>query len=155
MTNTEKEPELKDVPTDILMNYYNHQYERMGKLEDSRMGITNVTITLSVLSFTFGFNAAVQYSKIIGYALLFIMMAANIFAIAYVLVSRSWIATYKKRAKGILKASAKPLFHFDEDTHDKYSKWAPTLWQIQMGLHILLLMVAVAMAIFLSIAPIS
>ena len=153
MTNTEEEVTLKDVPKDILINYYNHQYVRMGKLEDSRMGITNVTITLTVLSFTFGFNAAVQYSKIIGFALLFMMMAANVFAIAYILVSRSWIATYKKRAKGILEVHAKPLFQFDEATYEEHKKWTPTLWQIQMGVHILLLIVAVAMAVFLAIMP--
>jgi hypothetical protein len=155
MPNTEKKSDLNDVPKDILMNYYNHQYERMGKLEDSRMAITNITITLSVLAFTFGFNASVQYSQLIGYALLFIMMTANWFAIAYILVTKSWIETYKRRSKGILEISAKPLFLFDEKTHANYSKRTPTLWQIHMSLHVLLILVAIAMAIFLSSMPVA
>jgi hypothetical protein len=155
MSNTEKKSGLNDVPRDVLINYYNHQYERMGKLEDSRMGITNITITLSVLSFTFGFDAAVQYSKIIGYALLFIMVAANAFAIAYILVTRSWIETYKRRSKGILEVTAKPLFLFDEKTHAKHNKWTPTLWQIHMGLHILLIVIAIVMTMFLSRMPVA
>jgi hypothetical protein len=53
MSNIEKKSDLNDVPRDILMSYYNHQYVRMGKLEDSRTTITNITITLSVLSLTY------------------------------------------------------------------------------------------------------
>jgi hypothetical protein len=36
---------LDGIPLDVLMNYYNHQYDRMGKLEEQRLAITNITIT--------------------------------------------------------------------------------------------------------------
>jgi hypothetical protein len=149
MSNNEKKPDFDGVPRDLLLSYYNHQSERMGKLEDARLGITNITITLSVLAFTFGFNAVAGQSRMIGYALLFIMLAANLFAIAYILVTKSWIETFKRRSLGILEVSAKPLFLFDEKTHGKHSKWIPTLWQIHMSLHILLIVVAILMAISL------
>lgn len=153
MPNIEKKSDLSDVPRDILMNYYNHQYERMGKLEDSRMGITNITITLSVLSVTFGFDTVGQYSNIIGYALLTIMMLANAFAIAYIWVTKSWIDTFKQRSTGILEASAKSLFLFDEKTRSKHKKRTLTLGKIHMSLHVLLIVVAIVMAILLSKTP--
>ena len=83
----ERNPELApvklgDVPVDVLMNYYRHQYERMAKLEDQRTAITNITITLSVLAFTFGFDMGTRFGKIAGFGLLTLMVLANM-AVVY------------------------------------------------------------------------
>ena len=149
MPTSKSEMDLKRVPIAILMNYYQHQYDRMGKLEDQRLGITNITITLSVLSLTFGFNSAVGFSKIIGYAVLAVMALANIFAILYILVTKSWISTHEMRAKGILEKRAKSLYVFDRQTYADYRKWTPGRWKIQMYLHILLFLVSVTIGVFL------
>ena len=149
MPTSKSEMDLKRVPIAILMNYYQHQYDRMGKLEDQRLGITNITITLSVLSLTFGFNSAVGFSKIIGYAVLAVMALANIFAILYILVTKSWISTHEMRAKGILEKRAKALYVFDRQTYAEYRKWTPGRWKIQMYLHILLFLVSVTIGVFL------
>jgi len=149
MPDNEMNISLNDISENVLMHYYNHQYERMGKLEDQRTAVTNITTTLSVLAFTFGFNDAVGFSKLVGYALLSVMILANIFAIAYVLKTKSWINTHEKRAKGILEKRYVALHVFDRKTHAKYKSWAPRRWQIQMALHILLLSVASALAMFL------
>ena len=149
MPTSKSEIDLKRVPIAILMNYYQHQYDRIGKLEDQRLGITNITITLSVLSLTFGFNSAVGFSKIIGYAVLAVMALANIFAILYILVTKSWISTHEMRAKGILEKRAKSLYVFDRQTYADYRKWTPGRWKIQMYLHILLFLVSVTIGVFL------
>jgi hypothetical protein len=149
MASSKKKISLDRIPTVVLMNYYQHQYERMGKLEDQRLAITNITITLSVLSLTFGFNSATGFSKIIGYAVLVVMALANAFAILYILVTRSWISTHEMRAKGVLERRAKSLYLFDQQTYAEYKKWAPGRWKIQMYLHILLIIVAAAIFVFL------
>jgi len=149
MPTSKSNIDLKRVPIAILMNYYQHQYERMGKLEDQRLGITNITISLSLLSLTFGFNSAAGFSKVIGYAVLAVMALANTFAIVYILVTKSWISTHEMRAKGILEKRAKSLYLFDKETYAEYKKWTPGRWKIQMYLHILLFIVSVAIAIFL------
>ena len=115
----------------------------MGKLEDARMAITNIAVSLSLLAFTFGFDKETQPSKEIGYALLIAVAIANGFAIAYILITKSWIATFKQRAKEILEFTAKPLFLFDNRTRSKENT---KLWAIHLLLHILLIAVAVAVA---------
>ena len=144
---------LDTIPEDVLMNYYRHQYERMAKLEEQRTAITNITITLSVVTFTLGFNMASGFSKVVGFALLAIMMLSNVFAIVYIVRTDSWIKTHKLRARGILETQYGPLHTFNENTHSKYSRWSISRWKIQMYLHGLLLIVAMVMAIFLAIQP--
>ena len=140
---------LDDIPADVLMNYYRHQYERMSKLEDQRTTITNITITLSALAFTFGFSMEVGFARIVGMGLLVIMVLANLFAIIYIFRTQSWIKTHELRAKGILETRYKQLHTFDHVTHDDYGRWAFGRWKIQVGLHILLLVVAGIMIVFL------
>jgi hypothetical protein len=150
MAEKKKNTNLGDVPQEILANYYNHQYDRMGKLEEQRLAITNITITLSVLSFTFGFNIEGAFSRIVGFALLSVMLLANIFAAAYIVRTDSWIKTHELRAKGILKKNFIALWKFDQETHDDYGRWAVSRWQIQLMLHVLLSLVAVVIAVFLA-----
>jgi hypothetical protein len=138
-------PNLTKVPTEVLMNYYDHQYDRMGKLEDQRTAITNITITLSVLALTFGFSSATGFARVVAFSLLTVMILANLFAITYIVRTNSWIQTHELRAKGILTARFNDLREFDRQTHAKYGRWALSRWKIQMYLHILLLVLAVAM----------
>lgn len=141
---------LDDIPVDVLMNYYRHQYERMSKLEDQRTAITNITITLSVLAFTFGFNMGMGFAKIVGLGLLTIMILANVFAIIYIFRTQSWIDTHEMRAKGILERRYKQLHTYDYKTHAEYGRWPFSRWKIQMSLHVLLLIVAGIMIVFLA-----
>jgi len=150
----EKPISLKGIPLEVLLNYYNHQYERMAKLEDQRTAITNFTITLSVLAFTFGFDPAKGFTKTIGFGLLIVMATANIFAILYILRTKSWIKTHKMRADGMLEQRFKKLLTFNDETHAKHSNWSISRWKIQMLLHILLLIVAIVMTVFLLITPV-
>lgn len=135
----------------MLMAYYEHQYDRMTQLENQRINISNITVTLSVLALTFGFNMAIGFAQIVGYALLATMIIANLFALAYISKSRSWISTHRKRAKGILEACAGELWKFDIETHGEYVRWLPGRGRIQMYLHVLLLIVAIVLVVFLSI----
>ena len=143
--------DLRNVPTDMLMTYYEHQYSRMKQLEDQRINITNITVTLSVIALTFGFNTSDRFSRTVGYALLATMIFTNLFAIAYIAKTRSWISTHRNRAKGVLEKRSKELFKFDQETHDERVLWIPGRGRIQMFLHILLLLVAIALIIFLSL----
>lgn len=144
-------PDLTKVPTDVLMSYYGHQYDRMGKLEDQRTAITNITITLSVLALTFGFSSAIGFAEVVAFGLLTVMILANLFAITYIIRTNSWIQTHELRAKGILAARFNDLREFDRQTHAKYSRWAISRWKIQMYLHVLLLLLAVTMMILLAV----
>ena len=43
---------------DYVRMYYDHQYDRMGKLESQRLTLTHIVITVTVVAFTFGFGDA-------------------------------------------------------------------------------------------------
>ena len=146
-----KQIDLTKVPTEVLMSYYGHQYDRMGKLEDQRTAITNITISLSVLALTFGFNSATSFAEVVAFGLLAVMILANLFAIAYIVRTNSWIQTHELRAKGILAARFNDLREFDHQTHAKYGRWALSRWKIQMYLHVLLLLLAIVMVILLAV----
>lgn len=151
MEKKEKTFNLDAIPDDVLMNYYNHQYDRMSNLEEQRLAITNITITLSILSFTFGFNMESTFSKTIGFALIAVMILANIFAIIYIVRTDSWIKTHELRAKGLLENRYINLLKFDTKTHHNYGRWAISRWKVQMMLHVLLATIAVVIAVFLAI----
>ncbi len=63
---------LAEAPDEYILAYYEHQYERMEKLEGQSLIVTNIVITLSVLAFSFGLgNADEVIGVLVGLALLF------------------------------------------------------------------------------------
>ena len=138
------EPEKKthNVSESFLIAYYEHQYDRMGKLEQSSLSITSIVVTLSVLAFTFGFDSSKAISIPSNLILPIIIGIANIFSALYILRCNSWIRTAEKRAKCILEQYALELYTIDKATYATHSKHAVSRWKIQFYLHILILIAA-------------
>ena len=132
-------------PTDIefVRMYYEHQYERVAKLEESRLTITNYVLTLSALVFTFGYQDATTFSVIEGIVLPLIIIVANYFPMRYIDRSTQFIYAHKERAKTILKDYAPDLGLLN----DKIT-WADSagFWgsrkRLQKAIHGLVMMIA-------------
>jgi hypothetical protein len=92
-----------------------------------------------------------EFSKIIGFALISVMILANFFAIVYIVRTDSWIKTHELRAKGLLENRFKNLRIFDRETHHDYGRWPVSRWKIQLLLHVLLSVVAIVIAVFLTV----
>ncbi len=73
---------------DYVRMYYEHQYDRIAKHEDSRLTITNYVLTMSALAFTFGYPNVTQLTIINGIVLPVIVILVNIFALLY--IERRW-----------------------------------------------------------------
>jgi hypothetical protein len=143
MAKKETPQSLKDVPDDYLIAYYEHQYERMEKLEGQSLTVTNIVISLSVLAISFGLgNSQDIIGILIGLALLIVMGVVNAFAIAYIISSKSWKNTHQKRAKDLLKDRVLELYEFDKNTTASYIEWLPGRTKFQVSLHVILLLVA-------------
>ena len=71
------------VDDNYVRMYYEHQYDRMAKHDDTRLAITNYVLTVSALAFTFGYQNATQLTIITGIGLPVIVMLVNMFAILY------------------------------------------------------------------------
>ena len=129
----------QSVSDDFLLAYYEHQYDRIGKLEQSRLAITNIVVTLSVLVFTFGFDSDKSRTLESSLVLPIIIIAANLFAVAYMVRTSSWIATARLRAKRVLEEYAEELHELDKTTYAPHRKRSLARWKIQLLLHVLLI----------------
>ena len=70
----------------FAQTYFNHQYDRFGKLESANLSLTNIVITVSVVAFTFGFeNLDFDTLTIVnGLVLPLLIIVANTFAILFI-----------------------------------------------------------------------
>jgi hypothetical protein len=124
--------------------YYEHQYERFGRLEEQGLIITNVVITLSAAIFGFGFpkDKIVVLNPISGLAVPLLMIIANGFAMWYIFRANQFIGFHQERAKKILELFAHSLWELDQEIQWKYKQ---PLWRrriVQLYIHGLLVLLA-------------
>lgn|SRR5690554_1340941 len=89
--------------------YYEHQYDRVAKLEEARATMTNYVLTLSAIMFTFGYQNATELSPVNGIVLPLIIIVANYFPLKYIDRNTYFADVHKKRARTILKKYAPEL----------------------------------------------
>jgi hypothetical protein len=137
----EKEIEGKS-PPELVRMYFDHQYERIEKLEGQGLSITNIITTLIVLGFTFGYNKEMTLTIVSGVVLPLILIIINIFAVFYISRTSGWINTHRDRAKLTLRKYAPDLFMLDKEVleYKKVKFWSRR--KIQRYIHILLSMIA-------------
>jgi hypothetical protein len=140
-------------PTDdeFVRMYYEHQHERVAKLEESRLTITNYVLALSALVFTFGYQNVADLSPINGITLPLIIIIANYFPMRYIDRSTDFIRVHKDRARTILKKYAPELGALNEDiTWPKSSGFLGSRKRLQKAIHgIVMLTALIPMALFL------
>ncbi len=94
---------------EFVRMYYEHQYGRMTEIEQHRLTITNIVITLSLLAFTFGFGDIAKLTVINGIGLPIVVILSNIFAIAYIRQASGFMDIHGKRARKALETYAQEL----------------------------------------------
>ena len=124
---------------DVRM-YYLQQSDRITKLEEQRLTLTNIVITINVVSLTFGFSDIDNLNAVNGLGLPIVMIVSNLFAVSYIIRSAKLI----KRHHGLAYAALEVIAN-DLHKRDNLKEW-PTGWsrkRIQYLLHILLAFTAV------------
>jgi hypothetical protein len=110
MQSNSDAPQIKSNPSpEFVRMYYEHQYGRMAELEQHRLTITNIVITLSLLAFTFGFGDITKLTVINGVGLPIVVILSNIFAIAYIHQASGFMDIHGKRARKALEIYAQEL----------------------------------------------
>lgn len=132
----------KSIDDDYVRMYYEHQYERMGRNEDTRLTITNYVLTMSALAFTFGYQNATQLTIINGFGLPLIIMIANVFAILYIERTAEFINAHQDRAREILTIYAPELQKINEKHPWRKSGFPYSKRWLQEGIHTLLILTA-------------
>ncbi len=101
---------LDHVESEYIIAYYQHQYDRMAKFDDQSMTVTNIVISLSILAFTFAYDAAQTANFQNAVILPFLIFFSNLFAIGYMQRSRYWIHAHRQRANEVIKIKAVELY---------------------------------------------
>jgi predicted membrane protein len=140
-TNLNVQPEGTE-PGEYARIYYQHQYERLSKLEDQRLAITNIVMTISTGALAFGFSDVNNLSLINGVGLPLMIIFSNLFAIAYIIRSRDFMETHKQRARKVLELKASELSQIDQAMKWPERKWFRNRTRIQVSFHVVLMLTA-------------
>ena len=118
----------------LVRMYYEHQYDRLAKLNDQRLRVSGLISTLSILVFTFGFDYEEAPNVVSGIALPIIIILANYLSIVYVTHSQRLKDMHKSRAKKVLSEYAPHLSTIDQGiSGDRLKTW----FSFSMTLYIL------------------
>ena len=133
-------PKKKDVSNpDFVRLYYEHQYDRMKALEEQRLTITNIVISLSVVAFTFGFQNLNDITIINGIGLPVLIIVLNLFAALYIWRTLQYIRVHRHRAKIVLGRYSKEMIEIDSEHKMPHVFLRLGLAKIQLIIHIVLL----------------
>jgi hypothetical protein len=132
----------KSVDDDYVRMYYEHQYEAMGRQEDTRLTITNYVLTMSALAFTFGYQNVAQLTIINGVGLPLVIIIANVFAIFYIERTAELVRVHGDRAHEILAVYAPELRKINEKHMWSKGGFLYSKRWLQKGIHVLLILTA-------------
>jgi len=142
----------RNKPTDIefIRMYYEHQYERVGKLEDARLSMTNYVLAVSALIFTFGYKDITSFTITNGIVLPSIIVTANYFAMKYIDRTSEFMRTHKNRAHEILTSYAPKLKKLNDDFKWSDGGFWGSIKKLQKAIHGMVMVTAVVpIALFL------
>jgi len=87
---------------DFSIAFYQHQYERVGKLETQRLTITNICISITAAVFAFSYRNTTNLSFANGLIVPFIVVFSNLLAIFYIQRCYQYMVIHRERARQCL-----------------------------------------------------
>jgi hypothetical protein len=141
-TEVDESQERPGMNPEFVRMYYEHQYDRMAKLEEQGLTISNIVITLNVVAFTFGFTNVKDLTIITGLGLPLMMIIANFFAISYIGYSSIFIRVHQARAKRVIVNYAHELSKIDDTCPNPWREGLGKRREIQLAIHILMILIA-------------
>lgn len=135
--------QTKSTEIEFVRMYYEHQYERVAKLEEARSTMTNYVLGLSTLVFAFAYQNVSNLSVINGIVLPLIIIVANYFPMRYIDRSTHFLNVHKKRARTVLKQYAPELGSLNESI-----SWpkGPGFWwnrqRLEKAIHVVVMLTA-------------
>jgi hypothetical protein len=128
---------------DYVHMYYAHQYERMTKLEDQRLTVTNIVITLSVLAISVAVSSSQTLTLLASIEIHVLIMLANLFAIFYIWRTLQYVRVHQDRAKAALEHYAPDLAELDKATPMPPGFKRLGLGNLQLLIHAVFILLAV------------
>jgi hypothetical protein len=141
-SEVDESEERQGIKPEFVRMYYEHQYDRMAKLEEQGLTISNIVITINVVAFTFGFTNVKDLNIITGLGLPLMMIISNFFAIIYIWCSSIFIRFHQARSKRVIENYAPALFKIDKEYRNPWRSALGKRREIQLAIHILLILIA-------------
>lgn len=138
----EKGPGPDEALKEYVRLYYEHQYERLAKLDDQRLSITNLVMPLSAGALAFGFSSLDGLTLINGVGLPLMVVFSNLFAIGYIMRTRDFMRVHKRRARYILEKHASEIAEVNGIVRWSSVPFYRERTTLQVGLHSLLMLTA-------------
>jgi hypothetical protein len=132
-------------PIEFARSYYEHQYDRMAKLEEQRLTFTNIVVTLTVLAFTLVISNLKAITQIGGFGILVLVIALNFFATIYTWRTLQYVRIHRKRAKMVLEEYAQEIYRIDDDESLPHIGSRFGLAKTQMLVHVTLIVFAIVL----------
>lgn len=145
---TDQSAAEQEARIEYVKMYYAHQYERMAKLEDQRLTITNIVISLSVLALGVAVSSSETLSLQANIEIHVLILLANLFALFFILRTRDYVRVHQQRAKKLLEQYAPELAELDKTVHLPAGRGQLGLGELQLLIHAVFVFLAVV-SIFL------
>lgn len=130
---------------EFVLAYYEHQYDRIARLEEQRLTISNIVTTTSGALLTLSFLGSQAGGSLAHIGVAVIVLALNLFAVTYTFRSIGYIRGHRLRAKRVLDKHATDLAAIDKAVSlPEGGPWGR--WRIQVYLHAVLAVIAVIYA---------
>jgi hypothetical protein len=143
MSSQTPEPAAKpDLTIEFTRSYYEHQYDRMAKLEEQRLTFTNIIVALTVVALTFGLSTAQGLTPLQGLGLPALIAMLNVFGAIYTWRTLQYIRVHRNRAKNILQQYAAALYEIDQARAMPHVGSRLGLAKIQLVMHAILTVAA-------------
>jgi hypothetical protein len=150
LLNNDTQDPLPTVKSEYVRMYFEHQYDRVEKLESQRLTITNIVISLTVLIFTFGFSNLQNLTFVNGVGLPVIIIILNSFAILYIRQTYKHIGQHLTRARKTLELHAKEMYQISLENPMPPLIMKQGIAGIQSSIHWILIIISVVpVAIYL------
>lgn len=133
----------KDLSPEFSLAYYEHQYDRVDKLEGQRLTFANIILTLTAGIFTLGYSNITKLNLISGIGLPTLSIILNSFAAIYTWRTLQFIRIHRERAKAILKEYAKDIYRIDTENSSPQIGMRLGLAKLQMYFHIILIVLSI------------
>ncbi|MGH1491804.1 MAG: hypothetical protein ACRBK7_20845 [Acidimicrobiales bacterium] len=136
-----------DADADLLAKYWDHQYQRVGRLEEQRMTFTNIIVASSVVALALLVEGE-QAAKTMALAGAFTaILAANVVAVAFIFRTRDHVRQHLVRSHATLHAMSPTLFALNRVTSTP-TRRLHSVNNYQVALHVLLAALALVALAF-------
>ncbi len=125
--------------------YYDHQFARLGQLEEHGLAVSGLIAAVSLGAFTFAPSASPQAESVKALVVSGTVVVLNLLAVMYVYRVMTGQDVHERRAKAVLLMFAKEIEAIDARHHHRFFRRTRLRGWFQIVMHLCLLAAALVL----------